>query len=147
MGGCAKATYSYGIVLDEDQIAKLLHALGIEDGLGAYNWLDDINNWLGSLQYCFSAENSYEEGKDEDDTKLVIAFEGDEDDDQNKHELEIWGSDTAGMAFKVIPDHADNEEFMKHARTAFQALKGSEAFKGAELTEIRPRWILKLTVG
>ncbi|KAG6888377.1 hypothetical protein C0995_008815 [Termitomyces sp. Mi166 len=139
MGQCAKATFSYAVVLNNDEIENLLEALGIED-------VFELSSWLGSellSPFSFDVQRKHEDGgiddEDEDDAEAVISFVGRYDRKNNFEvpELEIWGRDAYAMKFKSIPMPAD-KEFMVSAKEAFQKLQDTEAFKEAGITELVP---------
>ncbi|KAG6858894.1 hypothetical protein C0993_004904, partial [Termitomyces sp. T159_Od127] len=105
MGTCSRAVLSYGFILDEEHIIKLLKALecdedelsdAIEDG----EFVETINNWLEGQKetepYYFQALKGDREDDKEEGAKLAIIF-SDESQllDLLKTEpvVEVWGRD------------------------------------------------------
>ncbi|KAG6916329.1 hypothetical protein DXG01_007311 [Tephrocybe rancida] len=160
MGRCSKATFSYGIVLSKPQIKRLLKAIEVDSEPGEAAFC--LYGWLGSKDlapYCYSADNTYDPEWAEDDgdsdsdgkgekpsgTELMIFFDGLDDDEKEEASVEAWGYNPSCTKYTEVPMLNDNK-FIKDAKKAFHKLKETKGFQEAQITEVVPRWLLRLNI-
>ncbi|KAG5640883.1 hypothetical protein DXG03_006751 [Asterophora parasitica] len=164
MGTCSKVTFTYGFILNEKQIKKLLVALEYLDSVDGEDfdaggdWRDVVTQWVGSDEcglapYFFTAEAKYKPEYESDsgappgDAELAFSFAGSEKDEIPEHEMEVWSrDDTQSTLFQAVERPWADKEFMALAKEALKKLKNTEAFKKAKLTVV-PQWFTTLSVG
>ncbi|KAG5651888.1 hypothetical protein H0H81_007045 [Sphagnurus paluster] len=155
MGQCSKITFSYGFILKEGEIRKLLVALealeGLDDDL-TEGWGKTINTWLNSKDsgirpYYFSAQNNRHEDLEKDQLELAVKFIGKDDVDLgHEYEAEIWGSENYGNKFVPILEPWADELYMNTAKEALRKLRSTAVMQKAGIT-IKPQWFSTLSIG
>ncbi|KAG6888378.1 hypothetical protein C0995_008816 [Termitomyces sp. Mi166 len=161
MGSCSKVQLSYGFILQEEEIEKLLAALRVDDvdevlHQGDVEWARPIGKWLKKEIKPFRFEvqiegypsDGYGCMQDKEGLELAFIFVGQKDKtfQFEEPEVQVWGDE--GTSFRGIPpSNLADEEFMKAAKEGFRALKKSKVFQEAGITVIVPQWILRLDVG
>ncbi|KAG5640882.1 hypothetical protein DXG03_006750 [Asterophora parasitica] len=164
MGTCSRVTFTYGFILNEAQIKKLLAAIDPEDGdefTPGGNWREVLPVWLESDEcdiapYFFTAEakcTPYYESRitrldpSELEAELAFSFIGSRKAGISMYDTEVWGRDIQCTLFEAIDQPWADEEFMAMAKEALKKLKNTEAFKKAELTNLVPQWFTTLSIG
>ncbi|KAG5640884.1 hypothetical protein DXG03_006752 [Asterophora parasitica] len=153
MGRSSKTTFSYGFILKEAEIKKLLVALG-QDSENKKEY-DTLPRWISSKKsglepYFFSGEVKYDESDEGEfkEAEIAFTFEGDDDDELEvpNYELEVWGYDTSCRLFKPVGSPLANESFMTVENAAYEKINNTEAFKKAGITAV-PQWFITLATG